>query len=99
MHLCAFTRTAHDGAVGPTEHKAAGFEEEARAGFLFELFPKDISMLNQRHVGGTFEIGFADDSRLPMRGAEIVRRSKTLQSQNPQASISEVEGSGAAHGA
>ena len=69
------------------------------AAFAFELAPQFVGAEQKRDVGGILEIGLADDARLAVAGALVVRGSELLETEDFQAASGEMIDSGTAHAA
>src|SRR5262249_52514295 len=62
-----------------------------------ELGPELICAVQQRHVSGMLEVGLADDARLSVRTAAVVRDRKLLDPENALATAGQGIKRGAAH--
>ena len=65
----------------------AGDEEQLLVHGRFELLPQLVGAQQQRHVARVLVVGLADDARLPMGAAQLVRDAELLQTEHPRAAL------------
>src|SRR5579883_1428658 len=87
----------YDRAARRSNHEAARKPEKGSAATAFEAFPEFIGALQKWNIGRILVIRLADDARLAMRRAAIVRRLVLIESQHSFAPRSNVIRRGAAH--
>ena len=67
-----------DDAVARSDFDKADFVIEMLAGAFFQRTPQSVTLGQQRNVVWMFEIRLADDTRMTVRAALIVRRVEAI---------------------
>ena len=89
----------HDDAVRRARLRQADLVEQLSARLLLQLVPQPVAFEQQRHVIRVLEIGLADDARVAVRAAAIVRRMEAVDAEHAHAAARQMIQRGTAHAA
>ena len=90
-------RAGHEQAVVLADHQRAGGAQQLAARGRAELVPEFVGALHERHVGGVFVVGLADDAGVAVGGAEVVGRAELVEADHAEAAPGEHPGGGGTH--
>ena len=97
--LAGCLRALEDPVVRGTGVQRPRDMQQALARPFLDFAPQRIRAPKHRHIGRVFRIGQADDARLPVGRAQVVRDVELFQPQHPASAAGELPGGGAAHAA
>src|SRR5258706_11616082 len=97
MRFSAAPRPGNESAFRRSNHQPAGLNQKLLRRSLLQFSPQLVSALHQWDIKWMLKVGFADDARLSVRGAQRMRRVEPIESEHLAVASGQMKSRRASH--